>query len=176
VAKGPKPTRSQLALPATNAAGQQKTLKELLVGTWVLDSVYDQSQDGKKTNPWGPGVKGIAIYDATSHYVWEQIAADRSKTASNNPCDPVSQLNAHFGTYTVDEAAKTLTNHVERCSFPPWDGTGLTVAIAFPTENDLEITLTAPIQDPTLVPSFPTCFSSEQGRFNYSRSRKCGRQ
>jgi hypothetical protein len=49
-----------ILLAASNTVGQQKTLKELIVGTWLLDSVYDQYQDGKKTNPWGPGVKGIA--------------------------------------------------------------------------------------------------------------------
>jgi len=30
-----------------------------------------------------------------------------------------------------------------------------TVNIAFPTENELNITLTAPIQDPSLDPIFP---------------------
>jgi hypothetical protein len=30
-----------IALPASNAVGQQKTLKELIVGTWLLDSVYE---------------------------------------------------------------------------------------------------------------------------------------
>jgi len=45
-------------------AQQQKSLKELIVGTWVLDSVYDQTQDGEKHNPWGDGVKGQAMFDA----------------------------------------------------------------------------------------------------------------
>jgi hypothetical protein len=30
-----------IALPASNAVAQQKTLKELIVGIWLLDSVYD---------------------------------------------------------------------------------------------------------------------------------------
>jgi hypothetical protein len=46
--------------------GQQKTFKELLVGTWALDSVYDESTDGKKTNPWGPGSKGSPCGMATA--------------------------------------------------------------------------------------------------------------
>jgi hypothetical protein len=29
-----------IVLPASDAVGQQKTLKELIVGTWLLDSVY----------------------------------------------------------------------------------------------------------------------------------------
>jgi hypothetical protein len=33
----------------------------------------------------------------------------------------------------VDEAAKTLTYHIERCTFPPWDRADGTVNIAFPT-------------------------------------------
>jgi hypothetical protein len=38
------------AVPAF--AQQQKSLKELIVGTWLLESVYDQTQDGVKHNPW----------------------------------------------------------------------------------------------------------------------------
>jgi hypothetical protein len=147
-----------IVLPASNAVGQQKTFKELIVGTWLLDSVYDEGQDGKKTNPWGPGVKGIAMYDGNGRYSWQMMSADRSKSASNNPRDPVGQAIAHFGTYTVDDAAKTLTNHIERCTFPPWDGADGTVNIAFPTENDLIITLRVPIQDPSLVPIIPHLF------------------
>jgi Lipocalin-like domain len=126
---------------------QQKTLKELIVGTWLLDSVYDQYKDGKETNPWGPGVKGIAMYNANGWFSWQMMSADRSKIASNNPRDPVGQAIAHFGTYTVDEAAKTMSTHIERCTFPQWDGTDGTVAIAFPSDcvvsrvkpNDLSI-------------------------------------
>jgi hypothetical protein len=42
-----------IALPPSDALGQQKSLKELIVGTWLLDSVYDQTQDGEKHNPLG---------------------------------------------------------------------------------------------------------------------------
>ena len=29
---------------------------------------------------------------------------------------------AFFGTYTVDEPTRTVTWHVEQCSFPNWEG------------------------------------------------------
>ena len=48
-----------IALRPSDAFGQQKTLKELIVGTWILESVYDQTADGVKHNPWGDGVKGF---------------------------------------------------------------------------------------------------------------------
>ena len=31
---------------------------------------------------------------------------------------------AHFGTYVVDEADKSLTLQIERATFPNWDGKG----------------------------------------------------
>jgi hypothetical protein len=44
---------------------------------------------------------------------------------------------------------ETLTNHIERCTFPQWDGIDGTVKIEFLTNNDLIITLTKPIPDPS---------------------------
>ena len=98
-----------IVLPASDAVGQQKTLKELIVGTWLLDSVYDQAQDGRKNEPWGPNVKGIVMFDGNGRFSFQIISADRSKSASNNPRSPVGQAVGYFGTYTVDEAAKTVT-------------------------------------------------------------------
>jgi hypothetical protein len=54
------------ALPAFS---QQKTPKELIVGTWLLDSVYDQTQDGEKHNPWGDGVKGKPSFLAMDSFL-----------------------------------------------------------------------------------------------------------
>jgi hypothetical protein len=96
-----------LALPTF--AQQQKSLKELIVGTWLLDSVYDQTQDGVKHNPWGDGVKGQAMFDAQGHYSWMIMSANRAK-ADTSPRIPVGQAIAYWGTYTIDEAAKTFTD------------------------------------------------------------------
>jgi hypothetical protein len=142
-----------LALPTF--AQQQKSLKELIVGTWLLDSVYDQTQDGEKHNPWGDGVKGQAMFDAQGHYSWMIMSANRAK-ADTSPRIPVGQAIAYWGTYTIDEAAKTFTGHIERSTFPQWDGGGGTpVSIAFPTEDEFEFTVTKPFPDPTLGPIAP---------------------
>ena len=147
-----------IVLFAGNAGfDQQKTLKELIVGTWVLDSAYDQKQDGIKREPWGWAVKGQAMFDGKGWMSFQVIAADRSKTASNNPRNPVGQTNCYFGTYTVDDGAKSVTFHIERCTFPQWDGADSTFNVAFPTKNELKITPTKPIQDPSFgafVPHF----------------------
>ena len=88
-------------------AQQQKSLKELIVGTWILESVYDQTEDGIKHNPWGDGVKGQAMFDAQGHYSWMIMSPNRPK-ADTSPRIPVGQAIAYWGAYTIDEAAKTI--------------------------------------------------------------------
>jgi hypothetical protein len=152
-----------IALPPSDALGQQKTLKERIVGTWILDLVYDQTEDGKKHEPWGPGVKGIAIFDQNGHYSWQIIAANRPKSEGTSPRTPVGQVNCSFGTYTVDEASKLLVSHIERCTFPQWDEIDSSNNIAMPTENELNITTTKPIPDLTMGAFVP--------HINFKRSK-----
>ena len=139
-----------IALRPSDALGQQKTLKELIVGTWILESVYDLTEDGVKHYRWGPGVKGIAMYDEKGHFSWQIMAANRPKSEGTSPRTPVGQVNCFFGTYKVDETAKTYTIHIERCTFPQWDEIDATDNIAMPTENELIVTTTKPIPDPTM--------------------------
>jgi hypothetical protein len=143
-----------IALPSSDAFGQQKSLKELIVGTWLLDSVYDQTQDGEKHNPWGDGVKGQAIFTSDGNVSWQMMSANRPK-ADTSPREPVGPVVTYWGTYTVDEAAKTLTDHLERCTFPQWDGITGTLNLASLTENELDMTTTKPIPDPKMGPFVP---------------------
>ena len=136
-------------------AQQQKSLKELIVGTWLLESVYDQTQDGVKHTPWGDGVKGQAIYTSDGHFSWMIMSANRPK-ADTSPRIPVGQAIAYWGTYTVNDEAKTLTTNIERCTFPQWDGGGgHAVSISFPTDDEFQFTVTKPFPDPTLGPIAP---------------------
>jgi Lipocalin-like domain len=49
---------------------------------------------------------------------------------------------AFFGTYRVDEAAKTVSQHIESCSFPNWNGTDR--KLSFKLSGD-ELDLAAPM-------------------------------
>jgi Lipocalin-like domain len=139
-----------IAFRPSDALGQQKTLKKLIVGTWISESVYDQTEDGIKHEPWGPGVKGIAMFDENGHFSWQIMAANGPKSEGTSPRTPVGQVSCFLGTYTVDETAKTKTIHSDRCTFPQWNEIDATDNIAMPTENELIVTTTKPIQDPTM--------------------------
>ena len=61
----------------------------------------------------------------------QEMRSDLPKFGTNNRQEGTADENkaivqgsiCYFGTYTIDEAAKTLIFHLEGCSFPNWNGT-----------------------------------------------------
>ena len=113
-----------------NATGQQKTLREQLVGTWSYVAVDIVLPDGSRVPLFGPKPSGLASFDASGHYVLITARASVPKFASNNPNEGTAEENkavvegsiAHFGRYTVDEAHKTIAFHIQTSTFPNWNG------------------------------------------------------
>jgi hypothetical protein len=127
--------RSALALcaSATTMSGvmaQQKSLKEQLIGSWTFVTSVDTNKDGTKFERFGPNAKGLLILDASGHYSLLESRASISKFAINNVNQGTAEENkavlqgmiAHVGTWSVDEASKTLTTNVEARSFPNLNG------------------------------------------------------
>jgi hypothetical protein len=101
-----------------------------VVGTWKLASSISEL-DGKKTDQFGSGAKGMLILDAGGRFMFTIIGADLPKFASNNRANGTADENkavvgksiAVFGTYSVSPADKTLTFRIEAATFPNWDTT-----------------------------------------------------
>src|ERR1700731_478350 len=71
-----------LAAPLSTAVGQQKTIKDQIVGTWTFVSALDVQPDGKKTDRWGSGAKGIFIFDGHGHFAQFITRPDLPKFAA----------------------------------------------------------------------------------------------
>ena len=127
---------------ASHATAQHKQL----VGTWLLVSEITVFPDGKRLEGFGGNQKGILIFDRTGHYSSQLTGASRIKfgstrfqgTPEENKSVSAGSL-AHFGTYSVDAAGTTLTFHVERSSYPNWDGTDQKWSIIKLTGDDLTL-------------------------------------
>jgi hypothetical protein len=117
------------ALLPSHVVAQQKTLKEQLVGTWILVSAINTTKDGRQVDPWGANPKGTIIYDASGHFAQMLLRSDLPKTASREKGVPeqdraiVAGSIAYYGTYTVDEAAKVINVHYDGSSFAAFNGT-----------------------------------------------------
>ncbi len=136
-----------LLAPLTgDAVAQQKTLKEQLAGTWALVSVVNTRPDGTKFDPFGGKATGMLMSDSAGHFSWQIIRSDIPKLASNNRLEgtvdefkAVAQgINSYFGTYSLDDSGKTLNQHIERSSFPNYNGTNRIWAVAL-TGDELTI-------------------------------------
>ena len=100
-----------------------------LVGTWSLVSITFE-QDDKKTDFYGPNPRGQLTYDADGHFSEILTRSDLPKFASNNRMAGTAEENksivqgslVQFGTYSVSEADKIITRHIESCTFPNWNG------------------------------------------------------
>jgi len=105
------------------------SLKQSVVGSWSLVSVIDQ-QDGSKLEPFGPNPKGAMILTSIGTFSLVITKPDVAKFASNNRTTGTEAENkaavggsiAYFGSYTVDEATKTVNLHLDGSTFPNWVG------------------------------------------------------
>jgi hypothetical protein len=130
------------------AIAQTKSVKEKLVGAWSLAAIFDETADGVHHETWGPSVEGLTIYTASGQFSAQVTAANRDKTASKDPRQPVGLSIAYFGTYLVDESAMTLALHITRCSFPGWDGVDRVSKIEMVSEAELKtVAATAHLPD-----------------------------
>ncbi len=120
-----------VTLPSIDAVAQQKTLKEQVVGTWTYVSVDIVGTDGSRVPLYGPNPQGIASFDSNGHYILLTARRGQAKFASNNRNEGTPEENkavvqgsiAHFGTYSVNDADRTITFHIEASTFPNWNGT-----------------------------------------------------
>ena len=124
-----------LALSAGAVAAQPaKSLGEQIVGTWNFVVAEVTAPDGKKSFPFGETPKGILIFTPDGHFA--QIHVAGGVPMINDPVITAEQYAAImrrslsvFGTYTVDEANKTVTYNIVSASFPNWQGETQTRAI-----------------------------------------------
>jgi hypothetical protein len=133
-----------IGLPASNAVAQQKSLKEQLVGTWTFVSAVNTRPDGTKFDPYGGKAAGMLFFDSSDRFSWQVIRSDIPKLASNNRQEGTADefkavaqgVLSYFGTYSLDDSGKTLTQHIVSSSFPNYNGANRIWAIAL-TGDDL---------------------------------------
>jgi Lipocalin-like domain len=124
-----------LALLASGAAfsscGSQSqdefTARDRIVGSWELQSRTVQRAGGEVVNDPVLGERPIGrlFYSSSGHVALQMMRQGRAQAITEPPA-PADSANArivlgydaYFGTFTVDEAAGTVTHHVQGSLFP----------------------------------------------------------
>ncbi len=134
-----------LLLVATPAIS--KPFKEAdLIGAWGYVSGYTITPDGERLDQFGEHPQGIFIILPSHLYSHIVMKPDLPKVKSGllKETAPGEQetlaegVLAHYGTWQVDEDRGTLTVHIEKSSFPNFDGIQQTRLVTILDKDTLE--------------------------------------
>jgi Lipocalin-like domain len=109
------------------ASAQSKSLREQLIGTWILSSVVNTDANGVQSTPWGEHPLGVVMFDEAGHFA--QMIIDPDKDASTID---------YFGAYSVDEADKEIVLHVIGSSARRFDGKDTKRLVESISDEDLK--------------------------------------
>lgn len=119
-----------VVLPAGKAVGQQagSTLKNQLVGTWMLVSNYTDREDGSKFDTFRLNPAGILMLDGDGRLSLQEMRSDLPKFASNNRQE---------GTAEENKACSSLYRRPHIIFIVVWREIGLAVVRDYLQSNSL---------------------------------------
>ena len=115
------------------AQSEKTTAKNLIVGSWTLMIADNVGKEGNKAPGFGPLPKGTATFGGDGRYSLELMRSSGSEPPLR-----------YAGTYTLDDAGKTLTLRVDQSSLSNWRGTTQTGTLNFLTSDYLGWTQSTP--------------------------------
>ena len=124
-----------MGLSAGNFALAQPGVRGSLIGVWTLQSCVRTFADGHKEYPFGEKPVGRIEYDQEGRVFALLMRSGRRSTvapgleldaaSAEEIREAVTGFVAYFGSFEVDNAAQTVTHHVEASLEPSWVGTSL---------------------------------------------------
>jgi Lipocalin-like domain len=116
---------------------QDRTLSigEQIVGTWWLDSIYEENSRGEDIDQFGVAPTGLFMADRNGNFSFQIMSIDGRRYAAKglSPAGMgaagIAEAMTYFGTYAVNERNHKLTLHLEYCLFRSRDNTDLTAEI-----------------------------------------------
>src|SRR5262245_33699642 len=124
------------ALPRLGAAwgGEQPTsiqkhtqsMGEQIVGTWRLESIYEEDTRGEEISQFGVAPTGLFMADRHGNFSFQIMSIDGRRYAAKGLSSTsmgagIVEAMHYFGTYAVNEQNHKLTLHVEYCLFRSCD-------------------------------------------------------
>jgi len=116
-----------------------------LVGAWVYVSTYSLFVDGRKENIFGTRPQGIFVIMDNGHYSHiimrpdlPRVKSGRIRDSTLSEAEAIAEgVLAHYGTWSIDEAAGEFTVVVWKSSFANLDGMTQVRTVTKLDENNL---------------------------------------
>ena len=97
--------------PGVSQSDAQSSVRDKLIGSWRLAWDEEQAADGKM---FRPEQTGVIMYTRDGHMAVQIMLPEGTNSKGSNPVKyDQGSYEAYYGTYDVDEAAHTVTHHVQ---------------------------------------------------------------
>ena len=112
-----------------------RSIGEQIVGTWQLDSIYEEDAGGEEIDQFGVAPTGLFMADRHGNFSFQIVSIDGRRYAAKGQSpvgmggDGIIEAMSYFGTYAVNERHHKLTLHVEYCLFRSCDNTNRTAEL-----------------------------------------------
>jgi hypothetical protein len=128
-----------------DATAQQQSLKEQLVGTWILAAWEQVRPDGSKFQKYGTDPRGFHIFERNGRFFAMMARPDLPKIAASDPQKATPEEAraimagsiAYYGTYSVNEAERMVVLRMDASTFPNQLGRELPRRIVSVTANEM---------------------------------------
>jgi hypothetical protein len=128
-----------------DAGAQQQSLKEQLLGTWILAAWEQVRPDGTKFQKYGTDPRGFHIFERNGRFFAMMARPDLPKIAASDPQKATPEEAraimagsiAYYGTYTVNEPERMVTLRMDASTFPNQLGRELPRRIVSVTANEM---------------------------------------
>jgi hypothetical protein len=116
-----------------HAARPTASITAPIVGTWRLQSIYEEDSGGEDIAQFGPAPNGLFMADGAGNFSFEIMddgapsrpAIGKPRRGKTAPAG-MPQATAYFGTYVLDQHDRKLTLHVSNCLLRSCDETDRT--------------------------------------------------
>jgi hypothetical protein len=128
-----------------DATAQQQSLKEQLLGTWILAAWEQVRPDGSKFQKYGSDPRGFHIFERNGRFFAMMARPDLPKIAASDPQKATPEEAraimagsiAYYGTYSVNEAERMVILRMDASTFPNQLGRELPRRIVSVTVNEM---------------------------------------
>jgi len=123
-----------LAQP-TYVQERTRSIGEQIVGTWKLDSIYEEDAGGEEIDQFGVAPTGLFMADRNGNFSFQIVSIDGRRYVAKGQLlvgmgsAGIIEAMTYFGTYAVNERHHKLTLHVEYCLFRSCDNTNRTAEL-----------------------------------------------
>jgi len=124
----------------------QTSIKDQILGTWVIASLTQTTKDGSTHHPIGMNPMGVNVFTPDGRFVIlltrddlpKVVGGNRGKATADEAKAIFEGSIGYFGSYTIDEPNKTIVYRLEGSTFPNQMGTDQRRVITLLTADELK--------------------------------------